>query len=120
MPNPGAFVAAFALLKGKHVDTCVIQKVKVGHTVVQQYQEYEFPLEIILQCLGSQPDPEMVLIHLIEYIGKDKTVMSDYGNPYLCKIDNWKVASTKRLNTLKGVELQITVTALGHGYRVRT
>jgi hypothetical protein len=120
MPNPGAFVHAFALQKGKPIDTCIIQKVKVGHTVVQQYQEYEFPLEIILQCADSKINSELVLKHLIEYTGQPKTVMSDYGNPYLCHIDKWTVTLTKRLNTLKGVELQITVTALGHGYRVRT
>ena len=120
MPNPGAFLAAFQLQKGKPIDTCIIQKVKVGHTVIQQYQEYAFPLEILLQCSGSQTDPELLVKHLTEFVGDNKTVLSDYGNPYLCNIDGWAIGSTKRLNTLKGVEHQITVTALGHGYRVRT
>ena len=120
MPNPGAFVAAFALQKTKRIGACVIQKVKVGHIVKQEYQEYEFPLEIMLQCADAKINPDLILQNIIEATKEPKVVMSDYNNPYHCYIENYAVTLTKRINTLKGIETQVTVTALGHGIRMRS
>lgn len=90
-----------------------IADVSVGHVVKEQYERYEFPIEIVFQAVGagsdgaqhstrkkkrsnsssSEPDaavtsalpsPQQLLSAMKKHTSGDKVLYSEYGSPYDC------------------------------------
>lgn len=102
MPSVEAFNSAFGIGKRrlKAVVSSQIDEVVVGHEVIEQYKTYNFPISITFREHISKEDKVALRTHF----SVQKTVLSRYGNPYLCSIKHIKMKDNK-------------LTALGIGVR---
>jgi hypothetical protein len=124
MPNPMAFLKGFGLNKGVQVGDAKILKVSIKHIVIEQYKVYEFPMTIEVQVpklLGQTTTPFTTLdynTHISQqfgaFVSKPTIINSQYGNPYLCSIDNIDIQPKQ---AMMDHYMYFTITCLGRGIR---
>lgn len=117
MPSPAAFLQAFHLKKQKQLPRgAMIDQLKILHTVIETYRKYAFPIQMtIISPIAIDP-----IVLMTELTPKNnQTVLSQYGNPYNCWIDNWRVLKTSQQSTLVPEKLLYVyvVSAMGHAVR---
>jgi hypothetical protein len=124
MPHPRAFLGAFGLYKGAKIsDGIILSKVNIKHVVVEKYRKYTFPLVVELTSLHHSSD--YVLEHFKTYIGGNKIVNSQYGNPYDCSIRDFSIKlsgsqtliSEKKDKPAPKVNIY-SITCMGYGNRI--
>jgi hypothetical protein len=119
MPNPRAFLDAFDLRKNAVIsDDIKITHVSIKHIAEEKYKYYTFPLVITVESSKSATSVKEAVSHALK---SHKIVNSQYGNPYDCYIQDFKIES-------KGIQLRIgepkpkvktyKITCMGHGKRV--
>jgi len=116
MPNPVAFLTAFKLHKNQSFGVCTIQHVKIGHIVVERYKEYKFPL--VVQVETANKNSTQTLNDFKRHVVYSIVVNSQYGNPYECWIEGFKI---KRLASVGDERLpnikHFVITCTGVGVR---
>ena len=91
MPHPVAFMKAFKLEKGTTVNGWEIVKATVKELLVEQYHLYHFPITVTV--VGENKMTKNKLVEMMEdFTGDSRIVMSPYGNPYQCVIEDWHVS----------------------------
>lgn len=123
MPAPGAFARAFAIKKGSIIesendDVLQITKSKVGHTVLERFRRYEFPIRVTLLAGDAKHATVNRAVRMFrDHVAEPRVVHSQYGNPYRCTIDTTSVHAVSSQQTLAG-ELVVEVEAVGQGVRI--
>lgn len=115
MPSPAQFLEAFLLKKQTRLPHgAQIDQIKINHTVMETYRRYAFPLQLTL-IAPAHVDPIAIFTELTQ---KNQTVLSQYGNPYNCWIEDWEIMKTFKQMTLDGkVSHVYIVRAMGHAIR---
>lgn len=102
MPAVSAFKKEFQLGKRYLSKLFVpVESVEILHCVIEYFQKYEFPIHIIFKRELTEDEKGRLQIHL----SNEKTILSQYGNPYWCTIRDIKI-------------LDKEITATGIGIRV--
>ena len=119
MPSPSAFRKGFGLDDLVLKNFKLRQAPKVGHQVVKTYKMYHFPIQFQFDRTNQKADSKALLKELQAMLVKEKkTILSDYGNPYLCYFDrdSFKLIEEKEE---EGEEpgSHVTISCLGIGER---
>jgi hypothetical protein len=90
MPSPSDFRKSFGFEATEHGTFHGIEyeDAQFKHIVKQRNERYEFPAKI---TFASGTTKKTVENALKKYIPKETIVLSAYGNPYKCKMGNFKV-----------------------------
>lgn len=111
MPYATAFLSAFGLTKGSMILPGVeVVQVKSTHESVLQYKLYKYRIRLVVKLLENKPN---LIKDLEQKFSIEKTVFSQYGNPYRCRIEDWKISDV----AIDGSRL--VVTAEGYATRVK-
>lgn len=88
MPNPAQFKRGYGLRLGMKLAGYRLSELRVGHTTIDRYREYEYPIEMRWEPDGTRSDPDelAIALHRILIVSGPREIRSSYGNPYECKI----------------------------------
>ena len=110
MQGAGKFLDGFSLNPGTNIGGWSIKDVNAGETTVKRNHDYQYPITIIICPIsnGNMSDPVSTLN---QYTSGERTIKSDYGNPYSCSIKGWSITN----NTKDGC---VTLQAMGESHRI--
>jgi hypothetical protein len=109
MPSPAAFAKSFGLVSGSTVAGYQLLNYTIGHQTITRYHVYHFPLAFNFRQIGAGT-PRQLLSQLQQLGANKRDVLSDYGNPYECHIQDFQITGQNGYD--------VTITAMGVGVRV--
>lgn len=84
MPKANKFLKGFDLVKNRKFDGFEIIKISSTHETIVRYHKYQYHIKMVVKKIEND-----TIENLIKNINKnnyDREILSEYGNPYLCKI----------------------------------
>jgi hypothetical protein len=113
MPSPVAFAKGFGINKSSKFGDWKVEKITIGHNVIAKWKHYQFPIEIKVKADGKFNEKKLYQ-DINDHTFDEKTIYSQYNNPYRCMIAEWKV----QYIYYNGTTTIATLTALGDGVRI--
>ena len=113
MPKPQKFLEGFGLHEGLTLAGYRLMDIQISHEQVKRYQEYKYPLRLTFDCANETNDTQYQQLYqaLVSKISGDKTIYTEYGNPYKCTIEFLYMERCEHRN--------LVVHLLGHAERIR-
>jgi hypothetical protein len=103
MPAVSAFKKDFQLGKRFLGKFAPVETVEILHVMIEEFRKYEFPIHVVFKRELTDDEKGRLQIHF----SNEKTILSQYGNPYWCSIRDIKI-------------LDKEITATGVGIRIFT
>src|SRR5690349_9500091 len=110
MPVPNTYLRGYGLKKGMNLAGYQLSHINVGHETVVRYHEYRYPTTLIWTKVSTNANINDLMQQLHAIVGKDKTIKSQYGNPYSCHFGE--------TSSHQNMDSDIVVTATGACKRV--
>ena len=84
MPSPEKVRRRFGFPKeGDIVDGFKVKEATIGHIQIERYRKYRYPIRYLFEGEGNEENVEEMFRK-----GRRTVVVTSYGNPYLCTINN--------------------------------
>lgn len=93
MPDIKTIETGFGFIKNKDYDGYLLENISGVHQVVTKYKKYKYYITLTYKPIHPIISEEKFYNN---HIFDDKTLLSSYGNPYICKL--WKVKKEKLEN----------------------
>ena len=130
MPSPTAFAKAFGLTPGAMLEGgWRVTSVTISHEQLERFRRYAFPLTVTLAPRASSSrrrtatsaaaSASAALDAVRSAVVQPHIVLSRYGNPYACAVDDVALAEeTSGDRSSSSSSSEVTVTAMGDARRV--
>lgn len=113
MPDAASFLSGFNLIKGTNFGGFILNSVTSTHETVTRYREYLYHITLQFSGSGNASNYNDLYYAVMGEIMQERRILSAYGNPYQCVIDNPQDGDI--IDTGNGT---YTFHLLGHSYRV--
>lgn len=100
MPSPYELAIHFQIKKESQIYQWYVTESKVTHVPTCAFQQYRFDITLTVIEYRDRHESTVdkpILELLNEHTSEPKTIYSQYGNPYRCFIEPWKLV--EKLNT---------------------
>ena len=101
MPVAAAYLKGFGLKIGLRLAGCVLTDINIKHETIRKYNRYQYPTR--LTFTGNNIIPEKLLTELHQLVYPNRTIYTQYGNPYICNFGEFQYRLSRKAIIIQSV-----------------